>query len=211
MNSVVFKPWKGDNYSTGGIFLKKILILGEAHRCSDPKDCDGCNPGTDAECREMTKDIIRKQFTEPFEKWAIYTKFARLILGRYDITTEDKSVFWNSVAFYNYVQQSPSSEARVTPTDEMWRISERPFHEVMEELKPDLLIICGDELWNNMPGKAGVDWPEGETLQSDGITEKTWYYTGKTKRALSLVIYHPSGRGFSYDYSTIVKKAIELA
>ena len=37
MKHVFFKPWVGKDYSTGGIFKKKILVVGESHYC------DGCN------------------------------------------------------------------------------------------------------------------------------------------------------------------------
>lgn len=35
----MFFPWVGANYPKGGIFKKKILILGESHYCYDLKGC----------------------------------------------------------------------------------------------------------------------------------------------------------------------------
>ena len=35
MNKVFFKPWVGKDYDTGGMFGKKILVLGEAHLAKD--------------------------------------------------------------------------------------------------------------------------------------------------------------------------------
>ena len=33
MKNVFFKPWVGKNYESGGIFGRRILVLGEAHIC----------------------------------------------------------------------------------------------------------------------------------------------------------------------------------
>jgi hypothetical protein len=35
MEHVFFKPWKGTDYESGGIFRKKILAIGESFYCSE--------------------------------------------------------------------------------------------------------------------------------------------------------------------------------
>ena len=35
MSNITFRPYVGTNYSTGGIFGKKILTLGESHYCDE--------------------------------------------------------------------------------------------------------------------------------------------------------------------------------
>ena len=35
MKHVVFEPWIGNEYQTGGIFKKKILVIGESFYCSE--------------------------------------------------------------------------------------------------------------------------------------------------------------------------------
>ena len=207
----MFDPWQGANYSNGGIFKKKILILGESHYCDSPEECTKCKKEQDGHC-ELTVKVIKDQITEGEKKHAIFTKLAKLCIGKADgISPQEKIDFWNSVAFYNYVQISVADKARVAPTPQMWSDSEKAFEEVMETLKPDFLLILGSRLWNNLPGKAGDDWPSGQKISYNSITENTWYYKGTRKDTLSLAICHPSSSWFSYDYIPIVKEALALS
>ncbi len=208
MDSVMFFPWIGKKYKKGGIFGKKILILGEAHYCETPDNCGACRPGERNDCNAMTKKVIENQISDTGKKHAIFTKLAKLFLDKDSLSEADKNDFWNSVSYYNYVQTSVSDKARVAPNSEMWSISEMPFNEVMKKLEPDFLLILGFRLWENMAGQEGVDWPVGPVICND---HKTWYYKGKRKRTLSLIIHHPSSFTFSYDYIPIVKHAISLS
>lgn len=211
-DSVMFYPWIGKDYSHGGIFKKKILILGESHYCYDPKDCSGCKPGIkNSKCNNLTIDVIKDQFTEGEAKYSMFTKLAKLLLDTDDIDLKDKENFWNSVSFYNYVQSSVAGKARVAPKNEMFSISIQSFNEVMDKLDPDFLLIVSCRLWENLPGIEGIDWPEGPTIKENNIIEKTWYYKGARKNILSIVIYHPSSPSFSYEYNPIVKKALSLS
>jgi hypothetical protein len=215
--SVMFFPWIGENYFSGGIFNKKVLILGEAHYCEDPKECYGCQPGNKNDCNKMTIDVIRNQFSESDKKYAVFTKLAKLFLGKdaeEDIDLNEKNVFWNSVAFYNYVQTTVAGVPRIAPTNEMYSKSINPFKEVIEILEPDNLLIISSRLWENMPGQEGIDWPEGPTISEDNITLKTWFYgfnKGGKKNPLSLVISHPSSSSFSYSYIPVIKKFLTLS
>lgn len=210
-DSVMFFPWIGKNYDNGGIFKKKILILGESHYCEDPNECPGCKPGVKSDCNYITRNAIKGQLTDGEKKHPVFTKLAKLLLDKETINTIDKELFWNSVSFYNYVQTSVSDKPGVAPTDKMFSDSEQSFNEVMDKLDPDFLLIVSCRLWENLPGRAGFDWPEGPTIKENNIVEKTWYYKGKRKNTLSMVIYHPSSRSFSYEYIPILKKALSLS
>ena len=212
LNSTMFFPWVGDDYSTGGIFKKKILILGEAHYCETPENCGGCKPGARNGCNEFTIDRIREQFSPTGKKHAIYTKLAKLFLNCHEsVNNDDKIRFWNSVAYYNYIQTSVSDQARVAPNSEMWNLSKKAFNDVMDYLKPDFLLILSYRLWDNLPGQAGIDWPVGPEIQINDSTEKTWIYKGAHKETLSYVICHPSSSHFNYGYIPIIEKAINLS
>jgi hypothetical protein len=211
-DSVFFFPWIGTDYNNGGIFKKKILILGESHYCEDPGVCSGCTPGVkDSECNLLTQKVIKGQFTDGEKKHSIFTKLAKLLLDKETIEINDKENFWNSVAFYNYVQTSVASGARVAPNDKMFSNSFQSFNEVMDKLDPDFLLIVSCRLWKNLPGRAGIEWPAGPIIEENNIVEKTWYYKGKRKNTLSIVIYHPSSPSFSYEYSSVVRKALSLS
>ena len=50
MEHVFFKPWVGKDYESGGIFGKKILVLGESHTCGG---CDQCGLKYSSGCDEV--------------------------------------------------------------------------------------------------------------------------------------------------------------
>ena len=211
-DSVMFFPWIGNEYYKGGVFKKKVLILGEAHYCELPRDCQGgCLPGIKNSCNTMTIQVIKDQLSENGKNYAIFTKLAKLFLEKECIDVNDKISFWNSVAFYNYIQTTVSDKARVAPTNEMFSISVKPFHEVMDKLEPDFLLVLGLRLWENLPGQENVEWPEGPILRNNTITKRTWYYKGKMKDSLSLIIYHPSSSRFNYNIIPIVKLGLLLS
>lgn len=60
MKKVFFKPWVGKDYDSGGMFGKKILVLGEAHRCQ------GCNDCGQVENAEECADFTSKNCIEVF-------------------------------------------------------------------------------------------------------------------------------------------------
>lgn len=204
-DSVKFLPWIGKNYYSRGFSKKKILILGESHYCCSPEECKKCLE--DGVCT-LTQDVIKQQFEGDVKKIPIYTKLAKLFVQKDVISIEEKKAFWDSVAFYNYIQISVSDSPRVAPTLEMWLNSEAQFHETMEKLEPDFLLIIGCRLWENLPGQEVKDWKNGPVIQTEAIKESTWYYQGKRKSTLSLTINHPSSPRFSYDYIPVIGQAM---
>ena len=44
---VFFHPWVGSDYFSGGIFGKRIMVLGESHYCAEA--CEKC--GVDFKCK----------------------------------------------------------------------------------------------------------------------------------------------------------------
>ena len=58
----------------------------------------------------------------------------------------EKAEFWNSVAFYNYIQEVVGENPRDRPTDAMWEQAKQPFLQVIESLSPDIVVILGGHL-----------------------------------------------------------------
>ena len=193
-----FRPWIGNQYEKG-INNNKILILGESHYCCNPGECDGCI--------DMTNEIILKQIDElrsDFETNPFYTKLAKLFLRKgagESITLNEKKLFWNAVAFYNYIQMSVGEEARIAPTWEMFEKSWEPFQNLIESIKPDFVLIVSQRLWNGMPGEANKDWPAGPFKDS-------YYYLGKETTPLCIITNHPSTSYFSYDIGEVIFDAL---
>lgn len=199
MSYVRFFPWVGEQYATGLRLGKKVLILGESHYQWDEAVSIADRPS-------LTIDCIEDQISGA-ETLAFWTHVAVAFLNHRP-TLDEKGVFWNSVAFYNYIQFSVGLGARVRPGDQMWSESETAFAEVLASLKPDVIIVLGYTLWKNLPELNGV---AGPAITGADQTD-TWRYPHPSGSALAYAILHPSSGGFSgYRWYPHVQRAIELA
>lgn len=195
MNSVVkFKPWVGENYENGIHKGKKLMILGESHYCANPET-------------EATEDITIKvieDLLDPFSEHEgyknTYTKFAKAVVGEKQFSDETKKEFWQHVIFYNYVQTAISG-ARVSPTTEQFRNSEQAFFEIISQYQPDLIIVWGKRLYNNLP-QQGSQLPDLQISQGiyAGESSEVWSYTIGGKTIALLPITHPSASMFELQY-----------
>jgi hypothetical protein len=112
-----------------------------------------------------------------------FTKIARLFLGYgRALSDEERADFWHQIAFYNYVQWWLDDRG-VRPTPEMWRTAQAPFLEVLQELRPKLVLVLGRELASELPS----------------IPE----------HIVTLPIPHPSSYGWTYEpWTTQVTQAL---
>ena len=197
MEHVFFEPWVGKNYQTGGIFDKKILVLGESHYCGG---CNQCGLEYSSKCEEMnTIGMIQKLLQGHTATWTpTFRKFERSLVN-HDTTLEDSCKIWNSVAFFNFLQIDMVTARRGgTPAD--YENGGKAFLEVINELQPDVIVVWGtSRLYYNMPGVRD-GWIEGEELKIDGWKVPNGYYklqNGKKSRVIA--VYHPS-TGYSWDW-----------
>ena len=196
MEHVLFEPWKGRDYKTGGVFGKKILAIGESFYCSD-EDIKKLPEGTSL-TDKVVKDYLairNGEFRDNNGRWTnTYLKFERSLKGK-KTTPEDSQEIWNSIAFYNYLQV-PMSGARESGTPEDYKESENAFFEVIEELQPELIILWGIRLFYKLPEEG---WNEGDSLIIDDDDVKNGYYQLKSgKKARCIAVYYPSV-GYSWD------------
>lgn len=181
MSNINFNPWIGENYSDGGCFGKRILVLGESHY--------GQNKGS-----SMTQDIIYDQAYSNYTMPA-YTNFERALAG-YTTDSDDRERIWNSVAFYNYVQECLSG-ARKSPTAEQFTDSEDAFFETLDKLEPDVVLVWGTRLWENLPY---TNYEAEEECEYEGYPYRSGTYT--TDNGTKVTCYemqHPSS-GFSWSW-----------
>ena len=209
-DKVKFHPWVGDKYEYGikGYYKKgkivygtpddpgkKLLVLGESHYCANLADA----------ISELTKIIIA-DLIDPDSEWEpyknTYTKFIKSLTGYLDYLEFDKKKeAWEHIVFYNYVQL-PMTSARISPTTEDFKKSEEAFWEVLNELKPDLIIVWGSRLYNNLPQKGEqledlkIFHFDSEFGNDQEIFIETWSYNLKEKDIKILPITHPSA-GYS--------------
>ena len=199
MEHVFFKPWIGKNYETGGIFGKKILVLGESHYCTDT-NCIQCGIKYASECKDMnTSELIQWMLDGNTDKWIpTFKKFERSLVNE-ETTPERSNEIWNSVAFFNFLQVAMKGTRR-GGTKEDYAEGRKAFLEVMEELQPDLIIVWGtSRLYPNLPDVED-GWIGGEPLVVDNWSVPNGYYQLKNgKKSRVIAVYHPSA-AYSWDW-----------
>ncbi len=183
MGNIYFEPWIGDDYWDGGIFGTKILVIGNSHYCKSRDDCSNC--GIDGgcfeyeECSNFTSSVVNDYLNRSYwQRWmGTFQKFERALYGNY--TDEDDSRrIWNSIAFYNYLQTAVP-EWNDSGYDEDYNNSEDSFWEVLEELRPDYIIMWGGRVWDMSPSYNGDDCYEledGTSIPLLGIHHPSWRF-----------------------------------
>lgn len=188
MKGIRFLPWIGNNYEQG-INGKKIVVLGESHYCANiEKDA------TPQITIKVISDLLDPDSEHEGYK-NTYTKFERALAGK-RLDYSEKITLWHSIIFYNYVQEAFSGPRKM-PTFEQYANAENAFFELLEQYRPDCVIVWGKRLYNNLPrkGEQGYDIVISGT---DSI--ETWEYTLNDGKVIKLLpIVHPSA-GFSWDY-----------
>lgn len=195
-NPTFFHPWVGPNYLSGGIFGRRIMVLGDSHYCGE--DCEMCGKALNNACNDFTLNVVKAYLDPEVERegWmSTYLKFERSLVNHETTPSESVSI-WNSLLFYNYLQVALQGP-RQAGTLEQYQAAAAPFFSVMDKYQPDLLIVWGVRLWDNLPADR---WEDGPRVLVDDYELKNGYYrlaSGKKVRALC--VYHPSV-GYSWDF-----------
>ena len=175
---IKFKPWIGKNYKKSGFHGKKLLIVGESHYCKEDdnrnEQCkkmwakNGSRCSFDCmneSCHSMTKDLIEDEYlpyrlgsdtlprTDENGKAISYNHlkthlcFERNVLG-HETSSDETLSFWNSVAFYNYMQHAQSGPCKSLEHNDR-KSYEIAFKEIIETHRPNYIVIRGTRLPDN--------------------------------------------------------------
>lgn len=66
-----------------------------------------------------------------------------------EISVDDRECVWNQLAFYNFIQFNIARPG-VKDTSDEFNSSVSAFKEILEELKPDVIITWGYGLFNRL-------------------------------------------------------------
>lgn len=194
-----FTPWAGKDYGRNSRFGLALMILGESHYIK-PETI--LSQGYTCQCiDEISRDNPRvRTWRHPF-----YSKIYRLITERTrssGIADGDFKSFWDSLLFYNFVQDSVGTRPRVAPTSAMWSDSKEAFFTVLSKYEPDCILILGGRLWNALHFLKCIEDTNGR-MGKVPLTDD--------RKILSAVITHPTGRGFNYTEHTVVNDLFKQA
>lgn len=197
MSNIFFKPFVGKNYQTGGIFGKRIMVLGESHHCQH----DECPDTTNIVIRRLLEDKNKETHTSTF------IKFERSLIGHHT-EAKERNEIWNSVLFYNYLQVAMDGPRQAGKSAD-YQNAVPAFYEVLDTYQPEVIIVWGKRLWYALPGDER--WQEGEPIVTeDGQTVETGFYRlSNGNRAKVMAVYHPS-TAYSWEkWSEPIRKFIE--
>ena len=208
MKKVFFKPWVGENYDSGGIsggiFGKKILVVGESHYCTCELCKDKCGTQALSPCEDLNPDVEVKKYLAG-QTITTYKKFERSL--RLAHTREESNAIWNSIVFYNYLQEALPN-AKCVPTTRQWKNAEETFLEIINKFTPQLIICWGKRLYVNMPFDG---WIRNEDITINNRKIRNGYYSlNDNNKALVVCINHPASWGYDCcEWRNIINYFIE--
>jgi hypothetical protein len=106
--------------------------------------------------------------------------------------------FWDSVAFYDFVQ-SPLERTGERPTTEQWEKAKKPFEEVLQKIQPDIIPVFGAKTFEKLPILDGDE--DGLCLRYGKNKERiySWIYNTNEKPTLVIKLHHAT-RGFNVEH-----------
>lgn len=110
-------------------------------------------------------------------------------------SSEDFKRFWNEVCFYNYVQSFVRGGARVRPTAKMFADSAEAFHVVLNDVKPEVIVVMGQTTWDQMSDRDAV-----LVCQDEDALGSVWKYRYEGGSCAAAHTHHPSSNGYSSEY-----------
>jgi hypothetical protein len=178
-------PWQGVNYPA-----RRLLLLGES--CySWRENGELIHPEP-----HHPVNLAEWAMAEPDTPIRFLRKLTRALCGVEAPSAEQTQIAWQSIAFTNYVPVAVGEGHAANPTVALWAQAASELPDVLNLLKPRLVIVLGREMWNRMPETQVIlgDYVQGYTLEN-----------GET--AMCHVIAHPS-RGPSWtEYAAFIQAA----
>lgn len=136
-STVRFAPWVGAHYERG-IHGLRILVVCESHYGAKEHERPTATPEV---LKALALGQKHPQATAKLRQHAHFTKIMASILNaRKHFSKADRSEFWQSIAYYNFVQEFLPG-IRKPPSAAAWEKGEQSFTEVLEVLAPEL-IVC---------------------------------------------------------------------
>lgn len=136
-STVRFAPWVGPHYERGFGGLRMLLVC-ESHYGAKQHERPTVTP-------EIVKALALGQrhpkATGKLRRHPHFTKIMTAVRNvRQAFTYAQKTEFWSSVAYYNFLQEF-LPDSRVPPPQGAWQRGAGAFSEVLTVLAPDL-IVC---------------------------------------------------------------------
>jgi hypothetical protein len=130
----------------------RLLVLGESHYCGNPEAIGSCDP-------DVTTEVVEELALAGSHRF--FTNITQVLTGRkkWQLTSTELSGLWDSLVFYNYIPMYVAAGPRVRPSAKMFQRGAEPFFQLIADLRPEAVLVCGFALWwwvlTGWPGFAG--------------------------------------------------------
>lgn len=150
-STVRFAPWVGPHYERG-IHGLRILVVCESHYGAKEHE----RPTVTSEVlKALALDQKHPQATAKLRQHAHFTKIMASILNvRTHFSKADRNEFWDSIAYYNFVQEFLPS-IRKAPSSAVWDKGKQSFTEVLEVLEPEMIVCFSKRNGDRVTALAG--------------------------------------------------------
>lgn len=159
--AVNYPPWIGKNYGSPG--QTRLLIIGRSYY--------------DARYRDQTiesyiPDLIRNRVSDPFFSALelVLSDSRHWKSGLGTSARLDRKKFWHGLAYHQFIQ-GILNDGYTDPGRAMWKQGQEIFKDVLMALQPDLVVMAGADVFDNMPTLGGH---RGKTYSWQGTDMKTW-------------------------------------
>lgn len=179
-----FRPWVPGT-SDPRVAGVRLLVLGESHY----EEGDEAS-WTPEDFKGLTQLVVKRWGREPKGYRRFFANVFALLTGRPWSLDEAHADLWENILFYNYVQTLVPGGPGHRPSAHMWRDSEAAYSLVLEQLRPEAVLVLGKELWDNMLAAEMVDDVES------ALGKVFAYCLSDGSSVYAAHVHHPSTRGF---------------
>lgn len=156
------RPWRGPGFgepNNHGL-PQRPLLVGESHY-GGGKHYDG-----------FTTEVVKDCYIE-HGNMRFFTNMAKVILGPDwpQYTLEHRASFYNTVAFYNFIQHD-LREIQERPTKGMWEFGRKAFLQCLDFVQPSQIVVFGFGAWNELPNERFSQCPQLEASISRHLPER---------------------------------------
>lgn len=218
-SDVFFAPWIGQNYEKGLFQNKRTLVLGNSFYCSfssltEPyevcKKNNRCMKQKYPACCFYGIDCLSLSFKDMSNT---HKHLMGILAGMdYHDTSlpEATESIKQSIAFYNFIQEALDTGSN-KPTKEQCIRSDSAFFEVLEKLRPQIIIALGtSHMWTDLPGDEGRyhdRWEWRKPFEDENFSLNQGSYSLNDGQKIPiLLIKHPSRNYEPILWNSIIKK-----
>lgn len=140
-----FLPWIGRDYIAHPLFPCRIAVVGESHYTAD---------ATEQLSREFTIQVT-EEYAAGIWTHKFWSNISAALAGQ-PVSQVDRRQLWDNIAFFNYVDEVMRA-SRIAPSRQGWEKGKAHWYGTINALQPDLAIILGRRLWNEVPDGERVE------------------------------------------------------